>query len=98
MAERIEIDRGRRFNAKLFFKVHFALADLPYDTFAARHNAVGLKIPAAHNMPFALFYEFFNFLKQCGSISFGVLIQRYLVMAKYVIEIFGKVRRALECG
>ena len=80
------------------FEIKLALADLPYYPLAARHKAVGLKIPAAHNMPFALFNELLNFFKQRGGVFFGVFINGHFVVTENIIEILREIRRALECG
>ena len=59
VAECIEVVGNRRFYAEFFLEILFSDANLSNKRFARRHIAVGLQIPPARNLPFALRNEFF---------------------------------------
>ncbi len=89
MPERVEIYCRSRPYAEFFEKIATSNAYLPYETLALRHITIGLKVPAAHNMPFSAFYKRFYLFEKFGSVFFYVFINGYLVMTEHVIEFFG---------
>jgi hypothetical protein len=88
MTERIKIDGGRRSNAELIAEVPPAYQSLPHERFAARHVAVGLDKPTAHDMPFPLFHEPLNASEQSRIVFLNPFVQDRLVVVEYEPVIF----------
>ena len=82
--------------AEIFQEIDLPGLELSYDSFARRQKAIGLEIPATHDMPRAFFYFLFYVLIQGRGVLLRVLVKRNLVVVKDVMMLFHKVSGALE--
>jgi hypothetical protein len=81
---------------KFLLKILAADGYLTDEGLATRHEAIGLEIPTAHNVPFALFYKPLNAGKKVGRILFYRFVQERFVMAEYIVKLIGKVSGGSE--
>ena len=97
VAKRIEADRRGIYRAELLLKIGPAQLHLADDRFAGRHVAVGLQIPAAHDVPLARRDQLLNPLKQLRLILLHPAIEQRLIVTEYkIVKFLAEVRRCAE--
>ncbi|MBA7681305.1 hypothetical protein ES703_89643 [subsurface metagenome] len=98
MAEGVKVYRRRWFNAEMLFEVALAQQNLPDKRFTAGHIAVGLQIPAAHDVPFVGLDQFLNPLEQCWVVLLDPLVENDFIMIENKCGIvFAKFSRRSKC-
>ena len=99
MTERVEVDGGCGFDTELLPEVAPPLGDLADERLAAGHIAVGLDVPAAHDMPLAQPHQFPDLPEQGGIILLNPAVYECFVMAEdVVVKLPAETRRAPEGG
>jgi hypothetical protein len=81
--ERVKVHGSPGFHAKFLFKVRFTNENLPDKRFTAGHVAIGLKIPAAQNMPFLLFHQLLDPGKELRLKHLDPFIQDSFIMVEH---------------
>ena len=82
MPEGVEVHGGPGRNPELLGKIAPALQYLAHERLPAWHVAIGLEIPAAHDMPFALFDQVLNSFEQGRFEFLDPLVQNYFVVVE----------------
>ena len=82
MPEGVEVHGGPGCDPKLFGKIAPPQQYLAHERLTARHIAIGLEIPAAHNMPFAFFDQLLNPFEQGRFEFLDPLVEDYFVVVK----------------
>ena len=87
------------FYAKLFFKVFAAERNLREQAFARGHHAVGLEVPTANNVPFAVLNKLLNTRKKGRLVFFYPFVEQSLVVIENIAVVFlAKVCRYTKSG
>ena len=99
VAESVEVDDGFRFDAEFFEKIIFAGENLAHKALACGQVAVRLEIPAAHDVPFALFDELLDAPEERGIVFLHPFIKHRLVVAENkALVILAEICRYAESG
>ena len=98
VSERVKIDGGGGGDAKAAFKITLALQNLTGHALAAGHVAVGLQIPAAHDVPLAGLDQRTDLLKQGRIVLLHVFVNGCLVVAKDIVKIARQIDGRAEGG
>ncbi len=97
--EGVEVDRGGRARPKLLGKIAAADQDLAHERLARRHVAIGLQVPAAHDVPFSFFDQALDAGKEFGFIFFDPLIEDdFVVVENEAGELLAQVCGGAEGG
>ena len=94
--EGVKIHRGFGKDAKLFQEIAPPLQDLTHKALARGHVAIGLQIPAAHDMPFSALYQLTDPCKKRRSVFLHVLVNGHLIVAKNIVKFLGQLHRRLK--
>ena len=84
--------------SKLLLKILPSQLNLAHKCLAGGHIAIGLQIPAAHNMPLALCHQLLDALKKDRIVLLNELIQNGFVVAENIIVFIAKLSRLIEGG
>ena len=82
MSEGVEVDGGGGSFAELFLEIFTSLRDLTGKSFTRGQIAIGLNVPAAHDVPLAELYKLLNFMKQGRLVFLYPAINEGLVVAE----------------
>jgi hypothetical protein len=97
VAERVEVHGDARQDAEHRGEVRAAGEDLPHERFAARQIAVGLEVPAAHDVPAPGAHELPDAVEQRRIVRLDPPVEHRLVVAEdEPVEFGAQIRRRPE--
>ena len=96
VAEGVHVDGHRGDHAELLLEVGKTRLDLTDKALARGDVAVGLNVPAAHDVPLPCGHQLLDAGEQGGIVGFGELIEQGLVVAEDIVVLVGDLGGGVE--